>query len=470
VIERRLGLIGAFAAGRPALTICVYAAAAAALAAAGFRDAPPSFGDAALSFFSALAICVIMPAALAAMSPRNIWLRIVYAGFALAAFLAIRRVLLQSGLASLAPFNVSLGLIVGGAAAFALSLGGPGASAALRLGLVGAFAALLGVGGALGFVALEIVRRDAPEAGPSLAFTAAAALGAASPLAAGYAQRFAEGGSGATAAAYAARDGAALALFAACIAASMAASDALFAREPAFWPSFNAFAIALVATLAPVFATPASLSLKAPDEGVAHRENLRQRALAPFMRILRLLLPPSTALATIAILSIAAIVVVFEGATPPAPREAFLIAIAGLAASLIFVSIRTALLLSVLLALALAFASSLHGFFPAATNATARLLAISTCAFALAPLCLAWRDARDPRRKAREVMMRAYAAGAPASALSACLGAAGLAAAASAGVFAAGGGAALFAIAMALFSIFVAPAAMIAISALFGRG
>jgi hypothetical protein len=442
----------------------------AALAAVGFRDAPPSFGAAALSFLCALSVCVIAPAGFAALAPRNIWLRLVYAGFACAAFLAVRRVLLQSGVAIAAPFNVSLGLVVGGAAAFALSLGGPGASAALRLGFVGAFAALLGVGGALGFVALEIVRRDAPSAGPSLAFAAAAALGAAAPLAAGYAQRFAEGGSGSTAAAFAARDGAALALFAATIAAAMAASDALFARAAAFSPAFIAFAIALIATLAPVFATPASLALKAPEESVAHRENLRQRALEPLMRLFRLLLPPSTALAAITVLLIAAIVVVFEGTTPPAPREAFLIAVTGLAASLIFVSIRTALLLSMLLALSLAFGSLLHGFFPAATHATARLLAIATSAFALSPLCLAWRDARDPRRKAREVMMRAYAAGAPASALSACLGAAGLAAAASAEVFSAGGGAALFAVAMTMFSIFIAPAAMISVSALFGRG
>jgi len=426
----------------------------------------------ATGFYCAISVCALAPAALGAMSPTNFWLRLVYASFALGAFLAMRRVALQVGAADVLPFDLVMALSAGAVGSYALSLGGPAARSMLRLAFVGLMAAIVGAAGAIGIVLLGSHDPEAASASTraALAFAAAAALALPLPIAAAFAQRFAEGGSSASAAALAARDGAALALFTAVAGAAMAASHAIFARANVFEPAFVAFAVALVAVLGSIIATPASLALKSPDEGVAHAENLRQRAAEPFVGFLRAALSPSSALATIAVLAIAGIVTVFEAPLPPAPAEAFLIAVVTLAAAIIFVSIRTALLLAIMLALSLAFASGLHGFFPATTSAEPRLLAIAAVSVFLAPACLAWRDSRDPRRKAREVMMRAVTAGMPASALATVMGAMGLAAAASAGVFPPGGGAALFAAAMAAFSLVVSPAAMVSVSALFGRG
>ncbi|MCB2098384.1 MAG: hypothetical protein KDE05_12175, partial [Parvularculaceae bacterium] len=65
--ERAPSLMGGLAAGRPVLCALIFAFAAAALAAVGFRSVEASFSYAALSLFAALAATTAFPAALASI-------------------------------------------------------------------------------------------------------------------------------------------------------------------------------------------------------------------------------------------------------------------------------------------------------------------------------------------------------------------------------------------------------------------
>ena len=163
--ENKGSVLGDIAAGRPLLASSVVAVGLAALAATAFRGAPSSFATVSYAYLAALAVMTAAPAAIAALAPRNFWLRLFYAGVAAGLILAVRRIALQTGFDPGA-FRTDIALAGSAAATLTLALGAPLWRGSLRLALVGLGAVVLGATGGLSVIALEAARSgSAPTAG-----------------------------------------------------------------------------------------------------------------------------------------------------------------------------------------------------------------------------------------------------------------------------------------------------------------
>ncbi len=471
--ERAPGLIGAAAAGRPVLSSLIIAFAAAALAAVAFRGSEPALADVAFSGFAAIALVVAAPAALAAIAPRNFWLRAIYAAIGAGLLLGLRRVVMQTGVVA-GPFDLSLALAVAAAALFLLAFGAPLWRSTLALSLIGLAAIVLGAAGGFSIIAIEAARGATIDAaGGVIALATALAAALAIQMSAAFSRLFAEGGANADAAAGAARLAAAPALFSLAVGVSAFAlialsggaqtEDILIAARLAAGP----LAFILAATL---FLLPAALSMKAESEKTAVAENRRRAMLRPFLKMMRGVLPPSSAIAASAIFLILATVAAFEAATPPSVGEVALVSAVAAVAAIAFVSLRTALMTALMFAAAgrlAVWAIDLTGA-PAPTEA-ARIIAAAFAAALYAQLFLAWRDRRNPRRKTREVAQLAIADSYFSTIAALIVGAAALAASEAAGLWREGVDAALYAGALGLVGVAAGPALMTAIGALFGR-
>ena len=471
--ERAPGLIGGIAAGRPLLSSAVIVFGLSALTAQAFKDASVSYASASIAFMAALAAIVVLPAALAAIAPRNFWLRFLYASFAAGLLLAARRLLAQ---ADFSPGPVDLGVALGAAAGatFLLCAGAPLWRAALSLSLIGLAASILGISAGLAMTAIESGLSGAvATAGASLGLAAGAGAALSVAIAARFSRAFAEGGDNYAAAAQAARDAAAPALLAigvGVLAMVFAARGDSVSVDAAFTAA-RVSAVAMSASLAaPLFMLAGALALKARTETTAVRENRRRAALAPWLSLLRKGLAPSSALAASAILIIIAIVAGFETATAASAGEYAVVAAVSLFAAVVFVSLRTALMTAVLLLVAGRLAhwgGDLLGL-PGLTD-TARVAASTLAALLYAELALAWRDRRNPRRKTREVVQMALADSYFAYAASSIVAASALAATEAAGLWGEGVEASLHVGALALIGFVAAPPLMTAVGALFGR-
>jgi len=221
---------------------------------------------------------------------------------------------------------------------------------------------------------------------------------------------------------------------------------------------------------APLFLLPGALSLKAKTEMTAVVENRRRASLRPFLSAIRGLLPPSSAIAASAIILIGAVVAAFETGIPASVGEIALISAIAVFAALVFVSLRTALMIATLAAIAGRLASwglDLAGVAP--PTEIARVTATALAACLSAQLFLAWRDRRNPRRKTREVVQMALADSLFAYVASSTLAVASLVASDVAGVWSQGVEAAFYAAALSIIGLFAGPPLMTAIGALFGR-
>lgn len=471
--ERGAGLIGGIAAGRPMLSGAVIAFAAAALASVAYKNAATPFVDASIAFLAALGLLIAAPAAIAAIAPKNFWLRAIYAGFAAGLFLAARRVLAQTGL-SIAPFDEGAALIAAAAATFLLTIGSPLWRAAISLSLIGICAVILGAAAGLAALAIETTGDgiiSTAGAGAALAAGLGAAL--AIQLSAAFARSFAEGDDNYAAAAAAARYAAAPALFslgvgvAAVTLAEFTAGGSGMIVLSSSRVAAEAIAFALAA---PLFMLTGALSLKARTEMTAVTENRRRARLRPLLSAIRSMLPPSSAIAASAIFIILAIVASFETKTAASIGEIAMVSAVAVAAALSFVSLRTALMATVLVASAGRLASwvvDLAGF--AAPTETARIAASALAAALSAQLFLAWRDRRNPRRKTREVVQMALADSLFAYVAASTLAVAAMAASEAAGLWSEGVEAALYAGLLMAIGLIAGPPLMTAIGALFGR-
>lgn len=422
---------------------------------------------------AAVVAMMAAPAAIGAVAPKNFWLRALYAAFFAGVLLAIRRLMAQAGAAP--PFiDENVVLLSTAFAAFALALGAPLWRAALALSLIGLAAVVLGLAGALSVVAVETVRVGTVEtAGASLALAAAFGAALSIEIAAAFGRLFAEGGANRDAAAAAARHAAAPALFALCVGVA-AIALAAFATEGSPADILGAARVAAgtiaFALAAPLFMLAGALSIKAATEMTAVNENRRRAALRPFLRTVRFLLPPSSAIAASAMFLILAVIAAFETQEAASAGEIALVSAVGLIAAVVFVSMRTALLAALLVAGAGRLASwgvDLAGLAP--LTETARIVATALAAVLSMQLFLAWRDRRNPRRKTREVVAFALADSLFAYAAASILAVSAMAASEAAGIWSEGAEAALYAGLLALIGFFAAPPLMTAIGALFGR-
>lgn len=470
--ERSGGLVGDLAAGRPVVVTGVFAFGAAALAAVGYREATLGFSSASIAFLAAFAVMVAAPAAVAAIAPRNFWLRMIYAAFAAGLLLAVRRLAAQGDL-SLRPFDEGFALIVASVAAFILGAAAPAWRFAIGSSLVGLAAVALGSAGALSAVAVETASGAVEAAGASVALASALGAALAVQIAASFARNFSEGGDNQSAAGIAARDAAAPALFAlgASVAGIAAAALSAGASAEATLVAARVAAAAVAFCLAaPLFLLAGALAVKAKTEATAVAENRRRSALRPFLFAVSAMLPPSAALSASAIFFIIATVAGFEAATPAGAGDIGAAVAVAMISGVAYVSLRTALLATVLLLAAgriVLWAIELAGVAP--PTELARVVAGVLAAALYLQVFLAWRDRRHLRRKAREVVSMALADSYSAYIGASVLGVAALAASEAGGLWSEGGEAAFFAGALALVGAVAAPALMTATSALFGR-
>ncbi len=466
----RVSILGDIAAGRPLLASGVVAAGLAALAATAYRDAPASFSAVSYSFLAALASMTVAPAAIASMAPRNFWLRLFYGAVAAGLILAARRIAVQSGFEP-GTFRVDIALAGSAAATLALALGAPLWRGSLRLSLVGLCAMVLGATGGLSVIALEAARSGAvPAAGAALGFASAVGAAVSILLASGYASAFAQGASGPEAAGRAAHGVAAPGLYALVLATIALGAGAFLVDAP---PQTAAIvgAGALTASLtASILMGAGALSLKAPSEAIALEENRRRADMRPLLQALRAAGPPSSSIAASAILLIATVAAGFDADGAATIAEIAVIAAAFAAALIVFVSVRTALLLALMLIIATRLSVwGAERLVAEAPGEGVRVIAAALAAVLFSRLALAWRDNRNARRKALEVTQRALADSLFSYVAASILAIAALASADAAGLWDAGSDAALFAAAMTAIGALSAPALMTAMGALFGR-
>lgn len=468
--ESRVSVLGDIAAGRPLLASSVVAAGLAGLAATAFRGAPASFATVSYAYLAALVVMMAAPAAIAALAPRNFWLRFFYAGVAAGLILAVRRLAMQSGFDP-GSFRTDIALAGAAAATLALALGAPLWRGSLRLALVGLSAVVLGATGGLSVIALEAARSgSAPAAGAALGLAAAAGAALSVIMASGYASAFALGADGREAAARAAQAAAAPGLFALAL-STLALVAGAFVVDASPQTAAIVGAGALAATIAAAIVLgAAALALKSASETIALEENRRRAELRPLLQGLRAVGPPSSAIAASAILLIATIVAGFDAASAATIAEIAVILTAFAVALVVFVSVRTALLLVLLLIIASRLTVwGAERLIAEASSESVRVIAAALAALLFSRLALAWRDSRNPRRKALEVTQRAIAEGYFSFVAASVLAVAALAAAEAAGLWDAGADAALVAGAMAAIGGLAAPALMTAMGAVFGR-
>lgn len=413
-----------------------------------------------------------VPLALAAAAPRRTGPRfLIVALFALAAgglFFAADRGLSLSFYLFAPPKALTAAAISFLAVLLAIE---PFFNGAYRLGLAAPFAALLGVAGAAGLLALEGLLHT-PQSAAALSVALAAGVVGGVGVGADYAGHFARGASTPTAAARGGHAGLAPAMFAilaVCVFFALHSWDANFGAVE--WPVlWSAAAAVLLASLVSLIAVAAALSVSQQSEQVAVDENRRREWFAAAWSPMRRVLPAQTALAGTAIAGVLAVVALFEAGLA-APVN-FLVFLGGVwaAAALTFVSLRTSLLIAGLLFASAIFADYGYALFGAeGPGPLARFTALTLAAIALAQLTVSWRDAGDVWRNARDVAQNAMAGGLRRFLLALGAGAASLAVAAHSFAWTEGFEAAAYFLAAGAVSLILSPVMMIALSARTGR-
>lgn len=407
------GLVGAFAANRPYLSIGVLAPGLIALAVGGARQTGEDTGAVIASFASLSGLALVAPMALAAVSPRDGFQRLLF--FILSAVLVAMLYAADAGWVN-NPFGLAppRHLLLAGFGLFSFLLAlSPLSHNISRLGVLTPFAALLGAAGACGYLAMEGLLTG-PEGAMATALGLTLGVGAGVNVAADFAKIFAAGAGRKRAAAAAGHGAVAPSAFALMI-------IAIFFTLHSFTVNFGAVdwgvvwagvTIAAASTLTALVAVTGGLSLSRINEQAAADENRRAVWFRKRWRPLRMALPPTTATAVVAIAGIFVVIAVFEAGFSDPVRFCIFIALVWAAAAIAFVSVRT----SALIALLLTVGAIIADYAVAVLGVTApspgeRLAALTLTAAALGAMTVSWRDAGEQWRNARDVVENALGDG-----------------------------------------------------------
>ncbi len=408
------GLIGAFAANRPYLSIGVLAAGLITLAVVGARQAGGGAGDKIAALAAAGFYLIILPMALASAAPRRLAMRILF--LVLTAVVAAGLVALDAGLLAL-PLDAptpprSMTLAAFALFAFYVALS-PLAQNVARLGVLAPFSAVLGAAGAAGYLALAGVMAS-EDGALAVAISLTLGVGAGVNVAANFARRFAAGDRRKRAAAAAGHDAVAPSVF------SLLAL-AIFFVVHSFKTNFGAVDWGLVwagitvsagAVATGLVAVTGGLSLSAVGEQAAVDENRRRQWFIARWRPFRLLLPATTASAAAAIVGIFVVIALFETGLSEPLRFIIYLVLLWAAAATAFVSIRTSALIAALAASSAILAD--YALAVASVSAPApgdRLAALTLTAVALGAMTVSWRDAGEEWRNARDIVENALSDG-----------------------------------------------------------
>ncbi len=412
--EAPVGLVGAFVAERPYLSVGVLAPALAALAVVGARQAGGGAGETIALLAITAAALLIAPMAIAAVAPRG--------GVALGAFAALLTSI-TAGLVALdlgaikTPFDMPApprAIVIASFAYFAFLIAlAPLARNVTRLGVLASFGAVLGVAGAAGYLALEGYL-GSPSGAVAIALAFTIGIGAGVNVAADFSTFFAEGEHRRRAAAAAGHSAIAPSAFAlmALVDFFVIYSSTINAGSIDWLLVWTGFSVSAAAVGTGLVAVVGGLVLSDINERAALDENRRRQWFAARWRPLRLALPATTAIATIAIAAILVVIAAFEVGIVAPIRFAVFILFLCIAGALSFVSART----SALIAGVLAASAFLADYAIAIVGVTApaiedRFAALTLGAIALGALTVSWRDASETWRNARDIVENALSDG-----------------------------------------------------------
>jgi len=464
-----VSIIGRVSAFRPLLIAAIFAAGGAALAAHSVSSATASLLPNSIEFLSALCVLVLLPIIVGVLAPRKPGSHFLYAlGVVIAAF-GFAFIGRQSEVSELL-VGIELNLWIAGSALFSLVIILGGAFwgwIALRL-LVAAAASLLGVASAMAFFSVS----GAVSAEAAMLIVTAMAMTSSIVVLLGsaFARCFIEGEKSLVASAQAVHVASTASFFIILLLSIFTALRALVEGQAMIDPLWLALTSATLCVMPTLMVGGGALSLRNFTEQLAVDENRRRSRFRRAMLPLRDLLPPSSAFAMAGVVLIFAIVSAFEAPHHLSFYEVSIIVLAPLLAGITFVSLRTGLLLFlILLASSLVLIWVYPTFGGNVPQADERIVALLTASVPLLMLCSAWRDARNPRRKAREVTMQALVDSAAFAILSAILTAVVYVAAAISGYATDGVIVATYFIWLFIIGLFIAPPLMTAMGALFGR-
>lgn len=443
----------------------VFAIGVAALCVLGVRHgADASSAERIFRLFAAVIAALGAPVAMAAAAPAGGSLRILYlvvAGLICAAVDAASWGLLTTVSPPRLLAGAATGLFV-----FLIALS-PLTRNAVRLGAAAPFATLLGLAGGAGFLALENLLAD-----PFMPAAAAIALGAGVSIGIGvgadYARQFARGLSPVAAAAAAGHAAIAPAVFSILAAASFVVIVTLKANFGAVdWLAFAGAAVFSVLVIAgALICVTASLALARPSEQVAVDENRRRQRFNESWRWFRKRLPAPTAVAASAVAGVMLVVALFEAGVAEAFSLFLFLFLIIVAAGAAFVSVRTCLLIGVILFMSAVFAGYVYAVFGLTVPAMPeRFAALSLAAIALSQLTVSWRNAGDIWRNARDIAQNAMSDGLRRFAIAIGAGAASLMTAAYAFSWDSGVASASYFAILSGLSLVLAPVGMVAMSA-----
>ena len=408
------GIIGKTVAQRPMLTTVILALGLTALSVAGIRQSRLA-GDSdmltALVATGAYVVCA--PFALFAVTPRRSINQLLYRGL----------IVLLTGVIAAASLNVialpaylqpPLFLTASVAAFFIfLAVLSPIVSSVTRLGFVAPFAGLLGAAGGAGYLAYESML-GSPSAAPIIAIALVVGGVTGFNVAAEFSKQFAKGANQEQAAGAACHGAIAPMIFAILSAIAFTTVDTVNANFGAVeWSVlWGGLCAVILAALSALVGVTGSLSLMRVSEQVAVNENRRRDWFLNEWRPIRRTLPATSALAAAAIAGVLVVIAAFEvGVATPWSFLAFL-SFVGASAALAFVSLRTSILVFVIL-----FASALLGDYiyallkSEAMTLSARFAALTLMGISLGQLTISWRDAGEIWRNARDVAQNAMADG-----------------------------------------------------------
>ncbi|WP_425409380.1 hypothetical protein [Hyphococcus sp.] len=461
------GLLGKLSAERPILVTGVLLLGALVLCLVGLREADSAESYSVLSnlvFAGLFVLCA--PIMLAAFAPERPILRF--------AFLCVT-IIAGAGLsaAALGAFEIPgvyfaplIALSGFGLFMFLIVLA-PLTRNAVRLGVAAPFAALIGAVGGLGVFAIQDILTS-PLSAASVAIALAGGVTIGAGIGADFAQYFAKGMTPRKAAAAAGHGGVAPAAFCVLVAAAYAALTSFHANfgRINIMDVASAGSVVLLASLMALVGTTSALALRGAGEQTAVDENRRRQRFVESWKPVRKLLPSTTAFAVSAIAAIMVVIAGFEvGVETPGSLLAFIVVVLCVS-GLAFVSIRTSLLIAVLLLLSTLFAHYLYEIFSLPKpDAPARFAALALAAIAFSQITVSWRNAGDIWRNARDVAQNAMCDGLRRFLVSLGAGSAALVASSAAFMWSEGGVTAAYLIIICSIGLLLSPAFMIALSA-----
>ncbi len=412
--EAPVGLVGAFVAERPYLSIGVLAPGLAALAIVGARQAGAGAGETIALLALAAAALLIAPMAIAALAPRG---GIALGGFTmLVAAVAFALVALDAGMIK-APIGVSppprtIVIAAFGYFAFLVALA-PLARNVTRLGVLASFGAVLGVAGAAGYLALEGYL-GGPSGAVAVSLALTLGVGTGVNVAADFSNFFTEGDNRRRAAAAAGHSAVAPSAFAlmALVIFFLVRSFTIDAGSIDWRLVWAGFTVSAAAVGTGLVAVVGGLVLSDINERAALDENRRRQWFSARWRPLRLALPTTTAVAAIAIAAIFVVIAAFEVGVVAPIRFAVFMLLLCVAAALSFVSVRTSTLIAVILTASAILADYVIAIVGVAAPTTEdRFAALTLGAVALGALTVSWRDAGETWRNARDIVENALSDG-----------------------------------------------------------